>query len=110
MEEVDQASNLISEEAHEDANIIWGTVFDDDLGDELRITVIATGIGEDFRRPARPPMEVVRSVLGKGEKGPEEPALYTPLKPQRPAEEFKGLSELDEEELDIPTFLRRRAD
>ncbi|MFH7321522.1 cell division protein FtsZ [Desulfurivibrio sp. D14AmB] len=50
MAEVTQATTKIYEEVHEDANIILGVIFDDNLGDELRVTVIATGIRaiEDF--------------------------------------------------------------
>ena len=44
IEEVEEASSLIQGEAHEDARIFFGTVFDESLGDEIRITVIATGI------------------------------------------------------------------
>lgn len=43
LEEVETASSMISEAAHNDANIIWGAAFDDTLEDEMRITVIATG-------------------------------------------------------------------
>ncbi len=43
LEEVDLASTLISQEANPDANIIWGVAFDNELEDEMRITIIATG-------------------------------------------------------------------
>ena len=43
LEEIDAASNMIYEEAHPDANIIWGAAFDPTLQDEMRVTVIATG-------------------------------------------------------------------
>ncbi len=43
LEDVDLASSMITEEAHPDANIIWGTNFDPDLSDEIRVTIIATG-------------------------------------------------------------------
>lgn len=43
LEDVDRASVLITEGAHPDANIIWGTSFDTDLEDEMRVTIIATG-------------------------------------------------------------------
>ena len=43
LEEVEQASSLITQSAHPDANIIWGTTFDENLSDELRVTVVATG-------------------------------------------------------------------
>ncbi len=46
MFEVNEAMNLIYEEAGEDANVIFGAVIDDDVKDELRITVIATGLGD----------------------------------------------------------------
>ena len=45
LHEINDASSLIQEEAHEDANIIFGAVIDESMGDELRITVIATGFG-----------------------------------------------------------------
>ena len=44
MDEVAEATTIIQEAAHPDANILWGTVSDDSMGDEMRITVIATGI------------------------------------------------------------------
>ena len=43
LDEMDLASNLVTEAAHQDANIIWGTNFNDDLDDQMSITVIATG-------------------------------------------------------------------
>ena len=43
LEDVNQASTIIANEAHPDANIIWGVGFDNDLEDEMRITIIATG-------------------------------------------------------------------
>ena len=41
--EINEAASLVQEAAHEDANIIFGTVIDDSLGDEVRVTVIAAG-------------------------------------------------------------------
>ncbi|HBE14454.1 MAG TPA: cell division protein FtsZ, partial [Clostridiales bacterium] len=63
MEEVDIASNMISSEAHPDANIIWGVAVDESMDDEMRVTVIATGFdagnkaapsGEPVKKPAIP--------------------------------------------------------
>jgi cell division protein FtsZ len=51
--EVHEAARLIQEEAHEDANIIFGAVIDEELRDEIRVTVIATGFGEHQREPER---------------------------------------------------------
>jgi cell division protein FtsZ len=45
LHEVNDASTLIQEEAHEDANIIFGAVIDESMGEEMRVTVIATGFG-----------------------------------------------------------------
>src|SRR5206468_1816029 len=52
--EVNEASSLIQEAAHEDANIIFGSVIDPGFGDEVRITVIATGFdhGAHVAEPA----------------------------------------------------------
>ena len=43
LEDVEAAANLVQEAAHPDANIIWGTAFDENLSDEMRVTVVATG-------------------------------------------------------------------
>ena len=54
LDEIDAASNMIYEEAHPDANIIWGAAFDPALQDEMRVTVIATGFisnGQDVKKP-----------------------------------------------------------
>ena len=53
---MNEAATLIQEEAHEDANIIFGSVIDETMGDEVRITVIATGFGglDRVREPIRP--------------------------------------------------------
>jgi cell division protein FtsZ len=51
--EVNEAASLIQEEAHEDANIIFGAVIDEELGGEIRVTVIATGFGEYGRESER---------------------------------------------------------
>lgn len=50
MFEVNEASTLITEAAHEDAEIIFGAVIDDNIKDEVRVTVIATGFGREEKR------------------------------------------------------------
>lgn len=54
LHEVNEAASMIQEEAHDDANIIFGAVIDETLTDEIRITVIATGFGEtrEEKKPA----------------------------------------------------------
>ena len=142
LHEVNEAATLIQEEAHEDANIIFGAVLDEAMGDKIRITVIATGFGEavsdmlptdHFAPPARPDLRrggapalqaappvgqqvrrekfdgagrrVVRMgliedgadpVWQKGQNEGGEPEVSNP--------------QSEEEEYDIPTFLRKQAD
>jgi cell division protein FtsZ len=113
IDEVQEASSLIQQEAHEDANIIWGTVLDQSAGDELRVTVIATGIGEVDVRP-KPDLGVIR-----GSRRDDDLEVPTFLRHNRRIEEkatepsrpmsYKDLP-IDEDELEIPTFLRRQAD
>ena len=57
LEDVDVASNLIANEASPDANVIWGVTFDNELEDEMRITIIATGFDNNqsnVRKPVAP--------------------------------------------------------
>jgi cell division protein FtsZ len=113
IDEVQEASSLIQKEAHEDANIIWGTVLDQGAGDELRVTVIATGIGEIDARP-KPDLGVIH-----GSRRDDDLEIPTFLRRNRKGEDsnrelsrpmgYKDLP-IDEEELEIPTFLRRQAD
>jgi len=67
LHEINDASSLIQEEAHEEANIIFGAVIDESMGDELRITVIATGFGQTaaVAAPGRAPVVApAASALG----------------------------------------------
>ena len=58
LDDVETAASMITQSAHPDANIIWGTAFDDHLADEMNITVVATGFGTAPRvdGPIRGPM------------------------------------------------------
>ena len=113
IDEVQEASSLIQKEAHDDANIIWGTVLDQSAGDELRVTVIATGIGEVGVRP-QPDLGIIH-----GARRDDDLEIPTFLRRSQKSEEsaselsrpmsYKDLP-IDEDELDIPTFLRRQAD
>ncbi len=64
LHEVNEASSLIEEAAHEDANIIFGSVIDANIGDAMRITVIATGFGHADEKPARLPEPASRQTAG----------------------------------------------
>lgn len=126
MDEIDEASSYIKGEVDEDAEIFWGVVFDDNMTDEVQITVIATGIdqehyGKVVRLRDVTPDEAVDSwtVRRNGE------SLDTPTF-QRVKEEEETFEEEEEEprpkrggflrkvlhkdDLDFPTFLRAKAD
>lgn len=109
MAEVTQATTKIYEEVHDDANIILGIIFDENLGDELRVTVIATGIRamEDFDevtdnvRPLLPKRQAKAQQLpltGREEKG--KAAAQDGGRQSFPASFF-------EEDFERPTFLRK---
>lgn len=133
MEEAMEASERIYKEVGDDAEIIWGVGIDDSLTDELRVTVIATGIGEKT-----PKVEAPRAEAGKvaevshGGKlrvaskedirripDYDDPAFNDRVEPaaivrsgSRPKggfNAFRGI-DFDDQDLDVPTFLRRKAD
>lgn len=123
--EVNEACMLIQDEAHEDANIIFGAVIDEKIREEIRITVIATGFGraESKEETAResvshpPEREKVVVNFSRKEENREIPAFMRSEKPrdfqERIAKAARGRvsSSLGtEDEYDIPTFLRKQAD
>lgn len=94
--EIEDAISLIHEEADDDANIIFGTVFDETMEDEVKITVIATGFDNRAQRAIPEPVTT------------EQAQAVSPFgaRPQgfRPPEKSK------EEDINVPTFIRRQAD
>jgi cell division protein FtsZ len=102
LQEVHAAASLIEETAHEEANIIFGTVIDDSLGDELRVTVIAAGFDggkPPTRERHRPPIERKPAPQVK-EVPPFVPGHHTYEEPTAPA------APEDDEELDLADFLK----
>ncbi len=97
--EVNEAAAIIKETAHPDVNLIFGAVIDPDMGDELRITVIATG----FDKKGMPRRMLRTRQDGKGQEGPRQDA-------HAEAEDQAEMqpANLNLEDLDIPTFLRKR--
>ncbi len=73
LHEVNEAATLIQKAAHEDANIIFGSVIDPNIVDEVRITVIATGV--DQSREARVPPEAPRSQASSRSSGSHQVTL-----------------------------------
>jgi cell division protein FtsZ len=105
--EVNQAAALIRETAHPEVNMIFGAVIDPELGDEVRITVIATG----FERTAMPrrlasSRPANRSMDGKIISNTLE-TVDVEARSSQAGAEFKPKT-FNTEDLDIPTFLRNR--
>jgi len=116
LNEVNEALTLIQKEAEEEANIIFGVVVDDNMGDELRVTVIATGFGpreEEVDQPLGRVSPVALSVIEER----NVPAYIRKRKRdeiRRSAEAHGGriesFSDFDEDRFDLPTFMRKQAD
>lgn len=140
IEEVSEAANIISKEADPNAQIFFGTVFDADAGDEMRITVIATGIDNlrlEVERPSRsglalvapksgivaPPTRRMHKVIMSEDRNipaylRANPAEEAPVaEPQAALRRAAGGAApgeeefiFEEDELDVPAFIRKKAD
>lgn len=111
MEEFEEASTIIHEKVHEDANIIVGLVIDEDLGDAIKITAIATGFGDGFSQQKRVTEELTdqtRMMMRSPNKVDHDKPAY--LRKQQ--QSSYGTRDMfgDDEQFDIPTFLRKRVD
>jgi cell division protein FtsZ len=97
--EVNAASSIIRESADDDANIIFGAVIDENLTDEMKITVIATGFDKDS---ASLGTAAATTVM------PAAPPRYIP----RPADDLPRpmMANSRVDDLDVPTFIRKKAD
>ena len=110
--------NTIKAFTAEDATVIVGNVFDESMGDGLRVTMVATGLTGMARRSQKPvlvPQQIVRDgttnqpmfVGGGSMMEDETPAVFTPNNRRAQVEAMK-MSGV--EEYDIPAFLRKQAD
>ncbi|MCL2735343.1 MAG: cell division protein FtsZ [Propionibacteriaceae bacterium] len=112
LHEVSAAANLIQECASEDANIIWGTVIDDALGDEVRVTVIAAGFdGIPSRAQPRvaPPRPIHTSATEPTEAlAPAAPRPATPETPVREASASRPPRRRPDEDsgIELPDFFK----
>jgi cell division protein FtsZ len=119
MKEFEEVGGTVSDLASEDATVVMGTVIDSDLGDDLRVTVVATGLGEPVRSSLtreKPILRVANGTTGR-------PEMITPEESQTPeyaSDEGRGVANTGSEDLfkrqkdidylDIPSFLRTQAD
>nr|MBA2606774.1 cell division protein FtsZ [Acidobacteriota bacterium] len=94
LDEIEDAISLIHQEADEDANIIFGTVFDEEMQDRVKITVIATGFDsrKQITMPHSPLAEATHAAVGS------RMPVYNPADVKK------------EEDINVPTFIRRQAD
>ena len=120
MKEFEEVGSTVSDLASEDATVVMGTVIDADLGDDLRVTVVATGLGEPIRSSIT--RDVPMQIVATGTTGgpdlvrSEEPAAR--VEPQFTSDDRvmeSGSKDLfgrqkDIDYLDIPSFLRTQAD
>jgi len=126
MDEVMEGSSFVKNEVHPDAEIIWGMVFDDSMAEMLRITVIATGIGElrDAKvvnlREVRPE-EAEENWTVRLKEDLDKPTFQRQFSEEEHdrlrketgfSREKKGLLNklFQKDDLDYPTFLRKQAD
>jgi cell division protein FtsZ len=106
--EISEAAELVAKCAHPDANIIFGTVIDDALGDEVRVTVIAAGF--DGGAPKKVSVPVISTATLNGQADPipaNDPiavAMEAPAAPARRRITFEEL--VAEDEIDIPDFMK----
>lgn len=119
--EVNQAAALIRETAHPDVNLIFGAVIDPDLGDEVRVTVIATGFersGVPRRAIERPAARIERSAThsagialpGSMSRQTESVSVAAEKLPHEACGAASATpATYGTDDLDIPTFLRRRS-
>jgi len=126
MDEVTEASTFVKDEVHKSAEIIWGMVFDDTMEEEMRITVIATGIGaekgkkvinirdispdeteESWTVRVKEDLEKPTYQRRHGEEAGEGVLRDTALNPGK-----RGIFQrvFQKDNLDYPTFLRKQAD
>ena len=109
--EFEDIGAIISSFASDEAIVVMGTAIDEELGEELRVTVVATGLGDHMVASIdkKSKMEMVRRKATTGEVDYEE--LNKPAVLRRKGRtDDKTIDAFDDEMLDIPAFLRRQAD
>ncbi|WP_332647985.1 cell division protein FtsZ [Lysinibacillus sp. 54212] len=105
--EVQEAADIVASASDEEVNMIFGSVINENLNDEIIVTVIATGFSDDFvpqQQPVRPTLGQ-RQTAATQQQAPirQEPVQEQPRQSQQTQQSYQ-----QEEALDIPTFLRNR--
>jgi cell division protein FtsZ len=105
--EVNEAATIIKSAAHPDCNVIFGAVVDENMKDQIRITVVATGFdhqGNVPRRMIRQNSAAMRTATAKYAAR----STATDLPPAEATPEPARVAQLDPDNLELPSFLRRR--
>jgi cell division protein FtsZ len=118
MREVNEVMNTVRSFAADDATIIFGAVYDEAMGDNLRVTVVATGLGAAIQRAQKPQLVVSRAT-GTDNARPmpggavdyhQLDALPAVIRKRNHAQTVEALQSSGMDHLDIPAFLRKQAD
>ena len=111
MREVHEVMSTVKNLTAEDATIIVGTVIDEDIGEDLRVTMVATGLGNPAQSLSTP-LSVVHSRTGTDDRdsifSSEEPAVMRTGR--RSNATVAAMRQSGVDPMDIPAFLRRQAD
>ena len=105
--EINEAASLVQEAAHPEANIIFGTVIDDSLGDEVRVTVIAAGF--DASGPSRKPVVGAGASVASGRAGAVASSLFEPVEAVAVPHTNGATVRIggdDDDDVDVPPFMR----
>jgi len=107
MYEVDDAAKYITKAADPEARIIFGAVIDEEMDEEVKITVIATGFDESLQKPAMPSVRVEEPA---SEPEPIRRPVYAPkVLEEEPEPETRNDDDSpDQDELEIPAFIRKK--
>lgn len=115
--EFGEVGGMIRDMASDDATVVIGTSIDPDMGDELRVTMVATGIQERGQKAAQPKRYAVVQPVGKAVGSSYEPEATAEtehdsglLKSRRGSSELPLFDPDSGSQLDVPTFLRKQAD
>ena len=110
--EFEEVGNTVKEFAADEATVVVGTVIDEEMQDELRVTVVATGLGNTHARQVEPRVKIVRKPeTGEIDYGElDKPTAIRRRPAPKPLPEGAAAAEMDYEYLDIPAFLRKQAD
>jgi cell division protein FtsZ len=114
--EFTEVGNTIEEFASDNATVVIGTVIDPEMSDELKVTVVATGLGHDYRQQIEPTVKAVvnntmrRATGDQMELPTGKDPLVDDVRMGNSATDAASSSEGDIGYLDIPAFLRRQAD